>query len=280
MIDLHTHSNFSDGTDTPAEIIDKALQLNLSAIALTDHNTLAGVPEFLDAAKNKDIIAVPGIEISTDYNGTELHMVGLFVPESAYVELNRMLQEVKDGKRKNTKDMVEKLAQAGYDITFEEVESKAAGSINRNQVADVLVKKGYVASRNEAFDSILSENGGFYTPGPRLNVFDTIAKMRKLGIVPVLAHSFLNLNEEQLREFLPQAVASGLQAMEVFYGTYNPETMALAQSIADEFHLAYSGGSDYHGSRKDNRLGSGTNGMAVPDEWYNTLYQLAKSNQT
>ncbi len=271
MIDLHTHSTFSDGTDTPTEIIDKAEELGLGAVALTDHNTLAGVPEFLSAAEGKDIKAVPGIEIATDYDGTELHMVGLFVPEEAYDAINEMLEDVKERKLQNTKDMIDKLAEAGYDITFDEVRSLGSGTINRVHVATVLMNKGYVSSITEAFEGILSEDGDFYIPGPRLDVFETISKMRDLNIVPVLAHSFLNLNEEELREFLKKAVPAGLIAMEVYYGTYDDETMALAMNIADEFGLAYSGGSDYHGTKKPNKLGSGTNGMAVPDKWLEKL---------
>ncbi len=275
MIDLHTHSVFSDATDSPSEIVDQAVRLHLSAVALTDHNSLAGIPEFLAAAAGKEITAVPGIEISTDYRGIELHIVGLFIPESAYPDLNRILRVAEARKLQNTRDLVKKLAKAGFRITFQEVENRAPGSINRNHVADVLLEKGYAGSRDEAFHSILSEEAGFYTPAPRPDVFETIKTLRSLKIVPVLAHSFLDLSEEQLREFLLEAQAAGLTAMEVFYGTYDESTMALARRIADEFGLACSGGSDYHGRNKANLLGTGCNHMSVPDEWLNVLKSLA-----
>ncbi len=278
MIDLHTHSCFSDGTDTPAQLIDKAVGLGLKAVALTDHNTLGGIPEFLDAAAGKDITAVPGIEIATDYEGRELHMVGLFIPESAHEEINRMLQTVMEQKLQNTKDTIRRLSQAGYDISFEEVRKKAAGSINRVHLATVLMEKGYISSIGEAFSGLLRENGDFYHPSPRLDVFEVIETMCRLQIVPVLAHSFLNLNAQELREFLTKAVGHGLRAMEVAYATYDADTMALARQIADEFHLLYSGGSDYHGTKKPNLLGRGCNDMSVPDEWLDALYKSSGSS--
>lgn len=268
--DLHTHSHFSDGTCAPAEIIDLALDLGLAAVALTDHNTVAGLPEFLAAAEGKPIQAIPGVEISTQYGETELHIVGLFLKEEAFGELTVLLEAFNQKKEESNRNLILALNKAGYALDYDEIRhSHPEGTVNRATIATALLEKGYVESIHEAFKGILSKKSGFYVPPERLGAFAAIRFLRDLGAVPVLAHPFLNLKtEEALRGFLREAVSHGLAAMETMYPAFPPEVTALARSMAREFGLKESGGSDFHGQTKPHiSLGTGKGTLAVPAEF-------------
>ena len=150
--------------------------------------------------------------------------------------------------------------------------AEGQGNINRAHVAAILTKKGYTSSRNEAFRTVLAPERGFYIEPDRLPVFETIDFIRSIGAVPVLAHPFLNLDEERLRVFLPQAKERGLLGMEVAYSTYDDATAACAARLAQEFGLLPSGGSDYHGAKKaDIKMGVGRGNLKVPAEWVDRL---------
>jgi len=272
--DLHTHSCYSDGTCTPEEIVDIAVDLGLSAVALTDHNTVAGLPEFLTAAEGKPIQAVPGVEISTAYGETELHIVGLFLKEETFGELTALLDAFNQKKEESNRNLILALKQAGYALDYDEIRhSHQDGTVNRATIAAVLLEKGYVQSIQEAFQGLLSKKSGYYIPPERLSAFEAIALLRRLGALPVLAHPFLNLKtEEALRGFLREAVPHGLAAMETMYPSFTPEATALARSIAREFGLRESGGSDFHGETKPHiSLGTGNGTLAAPAEFVEKL---------
>ena len=272
--DLHTHSTYSDGTCTPAEIIAKAEALGLSAVALTDHNTVAGIPEFLAAAQGSAVEAVPGVELSTNYVETELHIVGLFLPPDrldAVAELTDAFNLKKEDSNRRT---VQNLNRAGYHLDYEQIRrSHPDGTINRATIAAALLEKGYVASVNDAFMGLLSKKSGYYIPPERLNTFEAIRFLHHLGAVPVLAHPFLNLKtEDLLRQFLSEAVPHGLAAMETMYPAFSPEITETAQRIAREFRLLESGGSDFHGETKPHiALGTGKGNLAVPATFADSL---------
>lgn len=273
--DLHTHSNHSDGTFTPAELIAEAERTGLSAIALTDHNTVVGLPSFLAAAKGSSVEAIPGIEISTEYGDTELHILGLFIEERHYGAITEKMKLIDENKERSNIDLIRALAEAGYDITYEEVASRLPdGTFNRSHVGEVLTEKGYTPSISEAFRTVLSKDGGFYKQPRRLPVFETIAFLKSIGAVAVLAHPFLNLGVDELRVFLSEAVKHGLDGMEVLYSEYSEETIALARSIAREFGICESGGSDFHGGRKPGvAMGTGKGTLAIPVELVSQLKQ-------
>ncbi len=274
--DLHTHSNYSDGTYTPAEIIDEAEKIGLSAVALCDHNTALGLPEFLAAAEGKNVKAVAGVELSTDYGETELHIVGLFIKSEHFGTIERFTERLLKNKENSNRLLIENLKKGGFAVDFDEIAAKTPnGRFNRAHIAEQLVEKGYVGSISEAFATLLSEESEFYVPNKRIDVFAAIEFLKSINAVAVLAHSFLNLNEEELRSFLPKAISHGLDAMETLYSTYDEETTKTACAVADEFGLIHSGGSDFHGTRKkDIALGRGRGGLYVPNEIYE---RLAKS---
>lgn len=265
--DLHTHSNYSDGTFSPAQIVAEAAGLGLSAVALTDHNTVAGLPEFLSAARDYPIQVIAGVEISTVYRETELHIVGLFLNPDTFGQITTLLEEFNRKKEESNLALIQNLNRAGYTLNYEEICcNHPRGTINRAVIAAAMLEKGYIASINEAFKGLLSKKGGYYVPPERLSSLDAIRFLRSVGAVPVLAHPFLNLKtEEALRSFLQEAVPPGLSAMETMYSTFSPETTQVARRIAREFGLSESGGSDFHGSAKPHiALGSGTGTLAIP----------------
>ena len=275
LCDLHTHSTSSDGSLTPTELLRAAESIGLDAIALCDHNTVAGLPEFLQAAEGSSVEAIPGCEFSSDYMGIDLHIIGLFIPEDQFGRVTAMLQETQQCKERSNLDLVARLAEDGYVIDYPALREQAGdGFINRANIARELVKEGYVPSVRDAFSQLLSVKGKYYIPPQRLDPFDVIDFIKSIGAVAVLAHPFLNLKEEsQLRAFLDESVKHGLDAMETVYTAYSDETTALAKKIAAEYSLKESGGSDFHGAAKPaTALGTGKGNLKVPTEILRKLY--------
>ena len=274
--DLDIHSLFSDGTNTPTEIISEAKRLGL-AVALTDHNTVSGISEFMNAAKEQGVTAVAGTELSTDYDGTELHLLGLFIPEENLSKVEFFTKEANLLKEISNVELIERLNEAGYDIDYVTVKKRNAGdSINRAHVAAELLDRGYVSSINEAFAEILAEDKGFYVPPPRTHLFDAITFLKEIGAVPILAHPLQELKEETLRALLPKAKEKGLIGIEVYHSSYDADKIKTAIQIADDFGLARSGGSDYHGKTKpDVHLGVGKGQLDIPIEIYEDLFAIS-----
>ena len=274
--DLHTHSTFSDGTDTPAALVALAEERGLGAIALTDHNTVAGLPEFLEAAEGKRVRAIAGTEFSTDYRGTELHILGLFLKREHFDTITDLLEDYRFRKEKSNVQLVEKLNGAGYAIDYDRIKnSTPEGQVNRALIAAELTRLGYTPSIQAAFKQLLSPKCGYYVPPTRPCPFETIRFIKSLGAVAVLAHPFLNLNEPELREFLKEAVPCGLDAMETLYSTYDEATTMAAKRVADDFGLLHSGGSDYHGGNKPHiQMGIGQGNLAIPQGLMTAMEEL------
>lgn len=265
FVDLHTHSRFSDGTLSPTQIVESAAQAGLAAVALTDHNTVAGLAEFLHAAERCDVTAVPGVEISAGYRGKEVHIVGLFLKPEVWAQVTDYLAVLNRRKTESNRALVRRLRAAGYEVDLEELLQNTQGTVNRAVIAAKLMELGYVASVKEAIHGPLSQDQGFYVPPQRLDAFDVIRFLRSVGAVSVLAHPYLSLEEQAIRDFLPEAKKHGLAAMETRYSTYTPETTQAAIRLAKEFGILESGGSDFHGQNKpDIQLGSGRGDLQVP----------------
>ena len=271
--DLHTHSIYSDGTYTPGQIIDEAEALGLSAVALCDHNTVDGLPDFLRQAEGRNIEAVPGVEFSVDHEGTEVHLLALYIPERAFGALSAITDEMSRRKAESNVALVHALNEAGYALDIEAIRRTTPnGKFNRVHVGAELTRLGYTNSVDHAFDTLLARGLGFYQTPERMPFFEVLAHIRSIGAVPVLAHPFLNLGHAQLEAFLPKAKACGLVGMECYYSTYDDATTACALDMACRFGLKPSGGSDFHGANKpDIALGSGRGGLAVPYEWAEAL---------
>lgn len=276
LCDLHTHSNYSDGSCTPAQLVAEAERAGLAAIALTDHNTVLGLPDFLAAGQGSSVETIAGIEFSTDYGDGEVHIVGLFIRPAYYEQISEITRQMDQRKEQSNLDLIEGLSQRGYVLDYEAIKKKTpTGQVNRALIAREMKELGYIKEISDAFDTLLKEEHGLYHPPARIDALELIAYLRSIGAVPVLAHGFLNLKtEESLRAFLGKAAKAGLVAMETLYPKFTVEQTRMAKALAEEFGLLQSGGSDYHGENKpDIRLGTGRGELAVP---YSFLEELKK----
>lgn len=276
LCDLHTHSTYSDGTYSPIQLIAEAERVGLSAIALTDHNTLTGLPEFLSAAETSSVEAIPGIEFSTDYMEMELHIVCLFIKPEHYPTITEITDEINRRKQQSNIDLIDKLRQAGFDISYDRIKATMPqGEPNRALIGAELMRLGYVTSVKESFQKLLGAKCGYYTPPKHIDAFELISIIRNLGAVPILAHPFLSIkDEQQLEVFLAKAAACGLLGIETRYPLFSDEQTSSLEILAKKYGLAQSGGSDFHGENKpDIRLGSGKGALQVPLSFLNDLRQ-------
>ena len=272
--DLHTHSLYSDGTCSPRELIHLAEEKGLAALVLSDHNTVAGLPEFLEAARHSPVEAVPGIEFSTEYGGTELHILGLFLQPEFYGAISERMDALLEAKDRSNRQLVQALNGIGLPLDYDAIKERTAGGqVNRAVIGAEIVRLGYADSVKDAFCRYLFVGCGYYRPPRRPDALETLGFIKSIGAVAVLAHPFLNLKtEDRLRSFLKEGVEAGLSGMEVQYPLFDEQTRILAKNIADEFGLLPSGGSDFHGENKPGIcLGTGKGDLRVPAEYLENL---------
>lgn len=276
--DLHTHSTFSDGTSTPEELVSAAQELGLTAVALCDHNDVDGLPRFLAAARGGRTVAVPGTEISTVFEGTELHILGLFIPERGWEAVRELTARMRRSKEESNLTLERRLRAAGYAVDYAVMRAaNPDGYLNRAHFAAELTRLGYASSIDDAFRTLLAPGAGFYEPPRLTDALEAVSLLREIGSVPVLAHPLLKLDAAGLRRFLPGAVKCGLMGMETRYPLFSREDERTADEAAAEFGLLPSGGSDYHGANKpDIALGRGRGELEVPDAWYEALLTAAQ----
>ncbi len=274
MVDLHMHSNFSDGSDSPTQLVEKAKQLGLTAIALTDHDTIDGIPEFLEAGERLGIHTVPGVEISVDTklpNNGHMHMLGLFIDPKGK-KLKETLDYLRTQRNLRAEKIIRKLNELGVNITLEELlEEAGEGSIGRPHVAKILVRKGVVGSIQEAFDIYLAKGKPAYMDKVKLGEEDAIQMIHDAGGFAILAHPHL-MNYPtfgEARERIMQLREIGLDGFEIYYSTMPEEYTRGLIELAKAEGFVVSGGSDYHGANKDNiEMGTGLGNLSVPDEIY------------
>lgn len=251
FVDLHVHSTRSDGTMTPAELVDYALEKGLKAMALTDHDTVDGIDEIQEYAKDKPIEIIPGIEYSTEYKGRDVHIVGLFIDHKSPVFLEYLARFKKSREDRNHKLCVN-LQKAGIDITYEALlEAFPDAVITRAHYAKYLLDKGVVKSRNEAFDRYLGDHTPYFVHREKITPEEVIEVTRRAGGIPVLAHPTLyKLGREQLEILVSTLKKAGLMGIETVYSTYTPGEERQIKALAGKYRLLQSGGSDFHGANK------------------------------
>ncbi len=274
MIDLHTHSTASDGSLSPSELVQAAAEAGVTCLALTDHNTVSGLPEFLDAARRTPLRAIPGIEITCELDKRELHVLALNLPERHFERMQSFVEAAVKRSEESKRALTCSLQRAGYDVDFDKIKAKhPGGTINRSHIARELVEKGYVASVSEAMGTLLSEDGGHYRPAKRLDAVDAVHEIVACEAVAVWAHPFLELNFQEVDGFLERLVPERLVGMEVYYSTYTGEQTECACKLARKYHLKVSGGSDFHGAPKpDIRLGVGRGNLSIPESVAQDLF--------
>lgn len=267
-IDLHTHSDRSDGSDHPARLIEKAARRGLSAVALTDHDTLSGVDEAKAAAASCGIELIPGIELSCDWEPGTMHMLILFLSPGSGPFQER-LDDLERWREERNERIVDRLRELGIDISMDEVLAEAGeeGVAGRPHFAVLLVKKGVVADFAAAFDIYLAKGRPAYVDRPRLTPAEAIRLARASGALPVIAHPHtLGLRAEVLRGALADLASEGLVGLECFYSDYLPEQRLRLAELARVLGLIPTGGSDYHGDYKPwLELGVGQGDLVVPD---------------
>lgn len=246
--DLHTHSTFSDGRLTPAQLIDLAYRNGVRVISLTDHDIVDGLPQaFETASRYPDLTLIPGIEMSTDVPGNEVHILGHFVDWKDNTFLRR-LADLQESRLGRARKMVARLERLGKPVPWERVEQIAGdGSVGRPHIALALVEAGHVASVNQAFDLYLSRTGPAYVERERLAPAEVVHLLLSVGGLATLAHP-RELNESgTLDDLLVDLKRAGLTGMEVYYQDYLPEEIEHLHTIARKFDLLPLGGSDFHG---------------------------------
>lgn len=258
-IDLHTHSTASDGSDSPKDLIEKAVQNKVAFLALTDHDTLAGINEAFGAAVNYPIVFLQGVELSTHYAGKEMHLLGYGVERTSAFQ--HFLNEMVESRNRRNREMIEKLHQIGIDLTLEEIRAKAGGEeiLSRPHFAQVLVEKGYAQSRQDAFTLYLAEGASCYVPRNSVSYEECIEAILRAGGVPVLAHPYLlQPSPLALKNIVRVLKEAGLQGLEVWHSDHPQDMQQYYAQIAEEFGLIPTGGSDYHGKNKPHiELGRG-----------------------
>lgn len=281
IIDLHAHSTASDGTYSPAEVAELAKKLGLSAIALTDHDTIGGLDEFQKTGNALGIETIPGIEFAAlweKHHRPEIHLVGLGFDPAHPALLSRM-QEIRQSRDLRNSKMCEKLSSIGLHITIEEVAANAGGEIiTRAHFANVLLQKGYIKKKEDAFSRYISPGLPGYVEREFLPPALCIQTIKEAGGAAVLAHPTLyGLGMEQLEELCEELIPYGLDGIECQYSTYSPAETKAITALAEKMDLLPSGGSDFHGKNKPNiHLGSGKSNLAIP---YGFWEELKKRTQ-
>ncbi|MEP7033116.1 MAG: PHP domain-containing protein [Actinomycetota bacterium] len=257
-IDLHTHSDESDGTFTPSEVVRRAAELGLDVVALTDHDTTSGLEEASEAAREVGVELVPGVEFSAELQATSIHVLCYWMDVSNE-ELQTELQRLRDDRFRRGEMMIEKLQALGFDISFERVrEIAGGGNIVRPHVAQAMVEAGIVADEAEAFDRYIADGGPAHVPKHALDPLDSVDLIVRAGGVCVLAHPGMWGAQSSVPEDLIAAMAErGMVGLEVDHTDHTPEQRAIYRAMAERLGLVATGGSDCHGTRYDPiRLGT------------------------
>ena len=275
-IDLHVHSNKSDGSNTPKELVDIAIAKDLSSFALTDHDTVDGIDEALEyVEKLRDNATthhipevIPGIELSTEYQGKDIHIVGLFIDHNSPT-FRAYLKEFVDSRIERNRKMCSRLAEAGIDISYDKLVEEFPGSIlTRAHYAIYLVRHGFSLSKEDAFSQYLGDHTKYFVPREKITPEMGVKLILDAGGVPILAHPTLyHMSDKKLEELILRLKEAGLVGIEAIYATHSLAEERKIRKLADKFNLCISGGSDFHGEAKQGlEMGTGYGKLFVPED--------------
>ncbi|MBO5307137.1 MAG: PHP domain-containing protein [Lentisphaeria bacterium] len=276
MIDLHTHSTASDGSTPPAELLRQAAELGLCAVALTDHDTVAGIPEFLaEAEKYPQIHAVPGVELSTVFGARELHIVGLFLDYRNEV-LTAYLEEQREKRRSRNEAIRLKLNSLGYPLSWDDPVFAGVGdacSIGRPHFARALMNRYGFPTMQSVFDKLLKRGCPAYVPRELPDPKQAIDAIHAAGGLAVWAHPVYRERNERAwaKRVIKRFAPLGLDAVEGYYSMFSATETALMTELAETYGVLLSGGSDFHGANSTVSLGTGAGKLNIPDELYDRL---------
>lgn len=274
-VDLHVHSTASDGTLSPKELVDLAVEKGLAAFALTDHDTVGGVEEAVEYAAqaaqapnppSQTVEVIPGIELSSEYQGADIHVVGLYIDRNNEA-FQKHLKDFVDSRTQRNRKMCALLQKEGIPITYQELLSAYPDSvITRAHYMRYLLEKGYVKTRQEAFDRYIGDGAPCYIPREKITPAQAVELILTAGGAPVLAHPILyHMSDEGLDTLVKKLTEAGLMGIEAIYSTYTEDDQRKIRRLASKYHLLISGGSDFHGANKPGlQLGSGYGSLFVP----------------
>lgn len=273
-IDLHVHSTVSDGTFTPTELVAEAKRCNLSAFALTDHDTVRGFEEAKKASEGSGIEVIPGVEISAAYKKKDIHILGLLIDPN-YEPLKRSLDAALLERDQRNAKMAQNLAAVGLDIDIERLTAAfSPGTVlTRAHFAKFLLETKQIKSMNEAFEHYLNADGPYYVPREYISPENAIKLIKQAGGIPVLAHPLVyHLPEEELDALIARLKDAGLEGLEIFYSSNTGFDEGIVRRYANKYHLIMTGGSDFHGANKPHiSMGSGKGNLKIP---YSVLENL------
>jgi predicted metal-dependent phosphoesterase TrpH len=268
LIDLHSHTNESDGTLSPAQLIQQAIRSGVDVLGITDHDTFAGY----DAAEAQAAAGAPspalvcGIELSTKLHGKSVHLLGYFLDAGAPAEFRNWVLDLQAARRERNIRLVARLRELGFDITLEEAEARGRGMTGRPHFAQIMVEKGYVSNLRQAFDDYLDESAKGYVWRREPTFAEGVARIRQGGGIASLAHP-IRVNGD-VPALMPELCDAGLNALEAYHSDHTPADTEMYLGLAHRYGLLVTGGSDFHGVVKpDVELGTGCNGnLKIPDD--------------
>ena len=278
-VDLHVHSTISDGTLPPREVVALARSAGLEAIALTDHDTVEGLPEAMEAGGEFGLEVVPGCELGVEYRGGSMHILGLWIPPDGG-RVAAGLADLLERRSRRNERMVEKLNRAGVPILLDDVKRVAGpGAVGRPHFGMVLMEMGFAVSVDEAFAKYIGPKGVGYVPKEKLTPKQALELLKSEEATTILAHPFsLGLEAEGLRGWLRELISWGLDGIEAIYSEHTPEQTAMYLDLAREPGLLVSGGSDFHGGVKPHiHLGRGKGDLYVP---YDLLRKMKEDRRS
>ncbi|GGH25708.1 PHP domain-containing protein [Paenibacillus segetis] len=277
--DLHTHTSASDGMNSPAENVLLAKQKGLSGIAITDHDTVAGITEALEMGREAGMIVVPGIEISTNAGGKDIHVLGYGLNHEDSLLLERLTQ-LRATREKRNEMILDKLRELNIPISLQEVKEglnrplSPDESIGRPHIADAMVRKGYVTDLRDAFDRYLGEGRPAYASLPRIAPEVAMNWIRDAGGAPVLAHPGLYGDDHLVRDIVEKGKPAGI---EVYHSDHGPADEERYMEMVNQYGLIATGGSDYHGIRQGVVFHGDVGSRSVPVETIERLMETTRS---
>jgi predicted metal-dependent phosphoesterase TrpH len=278
VIDLHTHTTYSDGSETPTRLVEEAAALGLDAVAVTDHDTVDGLPEALAAGERLGIRVVPGVEINLEHDQVTMDVLGYFLGGSPSDELREQLAELRRYRDDRNARIVARLGELGYPLDAGDLAAASKdGAVGRPHIGEAMMRRGYVDTISEAFDRFLRRGAPAWVDRRRLSLGAALRLLRASGGLPVLAHpGIIRTDAAGLDRIVREAARLGLAGIECFYPLHDDVTVSRCLGLAHKYGLVATGGSDYHGTVKpDARLGIGSAGEMLPDTLLDDLDCLA-----
>ena len=271
MIDLHSHTNESDGTSSPAQLVETAAAAGVKILGITDHDTFAGFDKAGTFARDAGIELVCGIELSTKLHGQSVHLLGYFLGNDGIGEFREWVLDMQASRRDRNVRLVARLRELGFDITLEEAEARGRGMTGRPHFAQLMVEKGYVRSIRQAFDDYLDESATGYVYRREPQFAEGVERIRKAGGIASLAHPVRVKGD--VPALMPELCGVGLNAIEAYHSDHGPAETELYLSLAAKYGLLVTGGSDFHGDVKPGvRLGTGCDGnLRIPADLLTNL---------